>query len=112
VLTNKLTNKQMPLKTSTSFRYATPVGNKLWPLVSVIFVTLFVFQEKYMNSIYCTFSFGIISVSVRLILQFYFSRLKIIALHMVISNTGCHIVVQANRLTENRHQQVWLFARP
>ena len=26
VLTNKLTNKQMPLKTSTSLRYATPVG--------------------------------------------------------------------------------------
>jgi len=28
VLTNKLTNKQTPLKTSTSLRYATPMGNK------------------------------------------------------------------------------------
>jgi len=27
VLTNKLTNKQTPLKTSTSLRYTTPVGN-------------------------------------------------------------------------------------
>jgi len=27
-LTNKLTNKQMPMKTSTSLRYAAPVGNK------------------------------------------------------------------------------------
>jgi len=62
-------------------------------------VTLFFFQEKYMNSIYCIFSFGIISVSVRLTLQFHFSRLKIIALRIVISNTGCYIVVQANRLT-------------
>jgi len=26
--TNKLTNKQTPLKTSSSLRYATPVGNK------------------------------------------------------------------------------------
>jgi len=28
LLTNKLTDKQTPLKTSTSLRYATPVGNK------------------------------------------------------------------------------------
>jgi len=28
VLTNKLTNKQTPLKTSTSLRYATPMGNQ------------------------------------------------------------------------------------
>jgi len=28
VLTNKLTNKQRPLKTSTSLRYATPVGKE------------------------------------------------------------------------------------
>jgi len=28
VLTNKLTNKQTPLKTSTSLHYATPVGNQ------------------------------------------------------------------------------------
>jgi len=62
MLTSKLTSKQMPLKTSTSFLYATPVSNKLWPLVSVILVTLFFFQETYMNSIYCIFSFGIISV--------------------------------------------------
>jgi len=27
MLTNKMRNKQMPLKTSTSLRYATPMGN-------------------------------------------------------------------------------------
>jgi len=46
MLTSKLTNKQMPLKTSTSFRYVTPVSNKLWPLVSVIWLLCFSFKKN------------------------------------------------------------------
>jgi len=38
VLTNKLTNKQTPLKTSTSLRYATPMGIKV-PVVHVAYNT-------------------------------------------------------------------------
>jgi len=38
VLTNKQTNKQTPLKTSTSLRYATPVGNNV--RVSYVYVTV------------------------------------------------------------------------
>jgi len=30
--TNKLTNKQTPLKTSTSLRYVTPMGNNYCPI--------------------------------------------------------------------------------
>ena len=44
MLTNKLTDKQTPLKTSTSLRYATPMGNELSKDITVCYCRSFEFS--------------------------------------------------------------------
>jgi len=53
VLTNKLTNKQTPLKTSTTLRYATPVGNNIF-IDHILFLSTCVSRKSPSSSLKST----------------------------------------------------------